>query len=322
MAAAAEPERRPVRLVLASRNAHKLRELGAAAARRTSSCRCPTEVELPPETGETFADNALIKARAAASATGRAGDRRRLRHRGRRARRRARASARRATPARTRPTRRTSPSCCARCPPDGDRAWPTSARSPTWSRAARGASSRGAARACSPTSRAATAASATTRRSCPPTTTTAARWPSCRPEEKDAISHRGRAARALARSSASRPRRGAVSGAGRRRRRPRRSCDRRGRGTTRAVADAQTPRKAARRVSIASNSLLIVLKLAAGGDHRLDRDHHRGDPLEHRPGRLGRRLLLGAQGRRAGRRGPPLRPRRRSRTWPRRSRGC
>src|SRR5918997_2335593 len=32
----------------------------------------PPEVELPPETGTTFADNALIKARAAAAATGRA----------------------------------------------------------------------------------------------------------------------------------------------------------------------------------------------------------------------------------------------------------
>jgi XTP/dITP diphosphohydrolase len=31
----------------------------------------PAGVELPPETGETFADNALLKARAAAAATGR-----------------------------------------------------------------------------------------------------------------------------------------------------------------------------------------------------------------------------------------------------------
>src|SRR4051794_5358255 len=31
----------------------------------------PDEVELPPETGDTFADNALIKARTAAAATGR-----------------------------------------------------------------------------------------------------------------------------------------------------------------------------------------------------------------------------------------------------------
>ena len=34
---------------------------------RTSSIRCPEDVELPPETGTTFADNALGKARAAAA---------------------------------------------------------------------------------------------------------------------------------------------------------------------------------------------------------------------------------------------------------------
>ena len=38
--------------------------------RRTSWCRCRTRCELPPETGATFADNALGKARAAAAATG------------------------------------------------------------------------------------------------------------------------------------------------------------------------------------------------------------------------------------------------------------
>ena len=62
-------------------------------------------------------------------------------------------------------------------------------------------------------------------------------------------------------------------------------------------------------LSIASNALLIALKLAAGGDHRLDRDPHRGGPLADRPGRLGDRLRLGPQGRRAGRRRASLRPR-------------
>ena len=57
------------RLVLATRNAHKLREFrrllpGAALE------PLPDAVELPPETGATFAENALIKARAAAEATG------------------------------------------------------------------------------------------------------------------------------------------------------------------------------------------------------------------------------------------------------------
>jgi XTP/dITP diphosphohydrolase len=57
------------RLVLATRNEHKLRELGEILA-PIELVPLPDEVELPPETGETFADNALIKARAAREATG------------------------------------------------------------------------------------------------------------------------------------------------------------------------------------------------------------------------------------------------------------
>ena len=58
-------------LVLSTRNAHKLREFdGLLAPHRVLPL--PEEVVLPPETGETFAENALIKARAAAEATGRA----------------------------------------------------------------------------------------------------------------------------------------------------------------------------------------------------------------------------------------------------------
>jgi len=57
-----------VNLILATRNAHKVRELNVLLAPHTLEA-LPDEVELPPETGETFADNALIKARAAASAT-------------------------------------------------------------------------------------------------------------------------------------------------------------------------------------------------------------------------------------------------------------
>ena len=89
-----------MRLVLATRNEHKLRELGRAAGRRRARAAARRTSTLPPEDGDTFAANALGKARAAAAALGRAGDRRRLRHRGRGARRRARASARRASPAR------------------------------------------------------------------------------------------------------------------------------------------------------------------------------------------------------------------------------
>jgi XTP/dITP diphosphohydrolase len=58
-----------VELVLSTRNAHKLREFdGMLAPHRVRPL--PDDVELPPETGETFADNALEKARAAAAATG------------------------------------------------------------------------------------------------------------------------------------------------------------------------------------------------------------------------------------------------------------
>jgi XTP/dITP diphosphohydrolase len=58
-------------LVLATRNAHKLRELGALLAPHELEL-LPADVELPAETGSTFAENALIKAEAAAEATGRA----------------------------------------------------------------------------------------------------------------------------------------------------------------------------------------------------------------------------------------------------------
>ena len=59
-----------MRLVLASRNAHKARELAALLAPHQVE-PLPEDVELPPETGATFAENALIKARAAAATTGR-----------------------------------------------------------------------------------------------------------------------------------------------------------------------------------------------------------------------------------------------------------
>jgi XTP/dITP diphosphohydrolase len=56
--------------VLASRNPHKLRELSQLMAPHELE-PLPVDVELPPETGATFAANALIKARAAAADTGR-----------------------------------------------------------------------------------------------------------------------------------------------------------------------------------------------------------------------------------------------------------
>jgi XTP/dITP diphosphohydrolase len=57
-------------LVLATRNDHKLRELREALP-GVEIEPLPPKVELPPETGETFAENALGKARAAQAATGR-----------------------------------------------------------------------------------------------------------------------------------------------------------------------------------------------------------------------------------------------------------
>ena len=58
-----------MRLVLASRNAHKLRELGPLLE-PNELVALPDDVELPPEVGLTFAENALGKARAATAATG------------------------------------------------------------------------------------------------------------------------------------------------------------------------------------------------------------------------------------------------------------
>jgi XTP/dITP diphosphohydrolase len=58
-----------VRLVLATRNAHKRREFATLLAPH-EIVELPADVVLPPETGDTFAANALDKARTAARATG------------------------------------------------------------------------------------------------------------------------------------------------------------------------------------------------------------------------------------------------------------
>jgi XTP/dITP diphosphohydrolase len=59
-----------MRLLLATRNEHKLREFAQLLAPHDVD-PLPASVLLPPEAGSTFADNALEKARAAAAATGR-----------------------------------------------------------------------------------------------------------------------------------------------------------------------------------------------------------------------------------------------------------
>jgi XTP/dITP diphosphohydrolase len=59
-------------LVLATRNPHKLREMQRLFEPMGVELEAlPDDVELPPEDGATFADNALPKARTAAGATGR-----------------------------------------------------------------------------------------------------------------------------------------------------------------------------------------------------------------------------------------------------------
>jgi XTP/dITP diphosphohydrolase len=60
-----------MRLLLATRNAHKLREFERLLA-GIALDPLPEGVSSPPEDGDTYAANALIKARAAVAATGRA----------------------------------------------------------------------------------------------------------------------------------------------------------------------------------------------------------------------------------------------------------
>jgi XTP/dITP diphosphohydrolase len=58
-------------VILATRNAHKVREF-ARLLPGVAFAPLPDGLESPEETGETYAENALIKARAAAEATGQA----------------------------------------------------------------------------------------------------------------------------------------------------------------------------------------------------------------------------------------------------------
>src|SRR3954454_17821391 len=57
-------------VVLSTRNPHKLREFNVLMVPHRV-LPLPEDVELTPETGDTFAENSLTKARAAADATGR-----------------------------------------------------------------------------------------------------------------------------------------------------------------------------------------------------------------------------------------------------------
>ena len=191
-----------MRLVLATRNDHKVRELGRMLDGVTIE-PLPGDVTLPPEDGDTFAANALGKARAAAAALGRpaiADDS------GIEAAALGGApgiySARFAGPDATdadnlAKLRAEAPAgsalryvcVMAYATPDGEERTFT-----------------GAARARSRPTRAGAAASATTRRSCPTTSPTAARWPSCptprRTRSRTAAARRARCSRGCATRSA------------------------------------------------------------------------------------------------------------------------
>jgi XTP/dITP diphosphohydrolase len=67
-----EPSSSGRAVVLATRNAHKVVEMKRLLASAGIEVQpLPDELELPPEDGTTFADNALVKAQTAASETGR-----------------------------------------------------------------------------------------------------------------------------------------------------------------------------------------------------------------------------------------------------------
>ena len=273
----------PVRLVLATRNAHKLREFA----------RLLGGVELEPLPGRrrrrrrrratTFAENALIKARAAAAATGRAaiaddsgigaealgGPPGRalgpLRRPGRERRGEPRAS------------------CAREVPPGSAAALRVRDRPRRPRRRARRLFEGVCEGTMAAERRRRRAGSATTR--CSSRTASGRTMAELSDAEKDAISHRG-------------PRGARAAGMARRRDGRRRARRPTGRERTRAAA-----------VSIASNTCLIVLKLFAGAATGsvaiLTEAIHSGD----RPDRLLHRLLLGAPGRGARRRRAPLRPR-------------
>ena len=110
-----------MRLLLATRNAHKLREFERLLPGIQIDI-LPDSAPTPEETGDTYAENALIKARSAAQATQQPAFADDSRDRGRGTATGARASAPPASRDRTPPTRRTSTSSTTRPPPAAARA--------------------------------------------------------------------------------------------------------------------------------------------------------------------------------------------------------
>ena len=185
--------RRRMKLVLATRNAHKAREFGVLLAPH-ELVPLPADVELPPETGRRS---------------------RRSRSSRRAPPRRPPACPRWATTRASRPRRSAarpgvrSARYAGETATDGENLakllreapraarWPTSARSPTSARDGTEHVVVGRCTGTLPRSRAATGASATTPCSCPTRSRDGRTMAELAPEEKDAISHRGRAAREL-----------------------------------------------------------------------------------------------------------------------------
>ena len=269
----------------------------------SSWSRCPSEVELPPEDGETFAGERAGQGARGAPGDRPAGDRRRLRDRGARARRRARACAPPASPARSATDEENLAQAPRRARRRGATARsPTSARSRYVGERRRGDCSRDAARA------------------------TLAREPRgdrrlrLRPGLRPGR-HRPGDERTMAELRPTRSTRSATAG------RAARAMRARGRPSRAATddRDRSEPGSPSRRAAGGLDRLeLDPDRAQAGrrGDHRLDRDPDRGAPLLDRPDRLGDRLRLGPPRRRAGRRASIPTATRRRRTSRPRSRGC
>ena len=105
------------RVILSTRNAHKLREFRRLLGDAVALEPLPDGVEMPPETGDDLRRERPDQGPRRRGGDRPHGDRRRLRHRGRGDRLAPRASAPPATPARARRTPRTSRSCGPRLPP-------------------------------------------------------------------------------------------------------------------------------------------------------------------------------------------------------------
>ncbi len=269
-----------MRLIVATRNDHKLRELEQILG-DYELVPLPPEVELPPRTATRSTANALIKARATHAACGEACARRRLGYR------RARSGG--------------EAGCALGSIRGRERDGRGEPRAPDLRAARRSMTAASPMSARSPTSRADGAETVVEAR-CEGTLILEPRGnprlrlrPRLRPTRHRAgrRANDGRAARCReARDQPPRP--GGAKARGE---------------LGLGVASRDPDQVGAALLSVFSNVLLIALKLAAAAITGLDRDPDRGDPLLDRPHGVVRRARLRAPGGRPARRGPPLRPR-------------